>query len=76
MNYGKLVEIGDHVWVGKYAKVGKRAKISSNSIVGWHSIVSSLFEEPNAVIVGNPARAVKLNVNWDRLSPVNYLCGF
>lgn len=72
INYGGKIEIGNHVWIGKGVKISKKVKISDNSIVGWASVVSKKFEESNVVIAGNPAKIVKQNVDWNKLSPHNY----
>lgn len=72
LNYGGHVEIGDHVWLGKGVKISKYVTIPNNSIVGWGSVVSSKFDIPNVLIAGNPAKIVKQNINWNKLSPYNY----
>lgn len=72
LNYGKFIEIEDHVWVGKDAKIGKNTKISKDSIVGWGSIVTKTFEESNVVIAGNPAKVVKNGINWNARDLQNY----
>lgn len=72
LNYGKDIEIGNHVWVGLGVKIGKNVKIADNSLVGWGSVVTKRFEEPNVVIAGVPAQVVKKGINWDRRSPYNY----
>lgn len=71
-NYGKSIEIGDHVWVGKDCKIGKNTKISSDSIVAWNSVVNKKFDESNVIIAGNPATIVKRNINWDARDIQNY----
>lgn len=73
LNYGDKVEIGNHVWIGRNVKIGKRAKIPNNSVIGWNSVVMSKFDKENTIIAGNPAKIVKENINWDMLSPKNYL---
>jgi len=71
-NYGKSIEIQDHVWVGKDSKIGKNTKISKDSIVGWNSVVTKKFDETNVVIAGNPAKIVKNGINWDARDIQNY----
>lgn len=72
LNYGGNIKIGNHVWIGKDVKICKNAQISDNSIVGFNAVVASKFTQPNIVITGNPAKMVKENINWNRLSPQNY----
>ena len=71
-NYGKNIEIQDHVWVGKDSKIGKNTKISKDSIIGWNSVVTKKFDQTNVVIAGNPAKIVKEGINWDARDIQNY----
>lgn len=71
-NYGKSIEIQDHVWVGKDSKIGKNTKISKDSIIGWNSVVTKEFNETNVIIAGNPAQIVKTGINWDARDIQNY----
>lgn len=71
-NYGKSIEIQDHVWIGKDCKIGKNTKISKDSIVGWNSVVTKEFDQTNVILAGNPAKIVKTNINWDARDIQNY----
>ena len=71
-NYGKFIEIQDHVWVGKDCKIGKNTKISKDSIVGWNSVVTKQFDQTNVIVAGNPAKVVKTGINWDKRDIQNY----
>lgn len=73
LNYDGNIIIGDNVWVGKDVKICKNAQISDNSVVGFSSVVSSKFTQQNVIIAGNPAKIVKENIKWNRLSPQVYL---
>ena len=73
INPGDGVTIGNHVWVGKNAMILKGVCIPENSIVGASAVVTKPFYEPGSVIVGNPAKAVKVGFNWDRKSPETFL---
>lgn len=75
INFAKSIEIGKHVWVGKDTKIGKNVRIMDNSIVGWGSIVTKVFNEPNVIIAGIPAKIVKRGINWDRKCINKYLMG-
>lgn len=62
-NPSKPIVIGNHIWGGKYAKVLKGVTIGDNSIIGMGAIVT--HDVPaNSIVVGNPARIVKSDVNW------------
>lgn len=71
-NFGKSIEIGEHVWVGRDVKIGKNTRIPADSVVGWSSVVTKKFDEPNVIIAGNPAKVVKRQIKWDRRDLQNY----
>lgn len=73
LNYGKNLHIGKHCWICQDVKIGKNSYISDNSVVSWGSVVKSKFYKENILISGNPAVECKENINWDNLSPYNYL---
>ena len=62
----KPVYIGKHVWISHGVSVLKGARISDNSIVGAKSIVSKVYEQPNVMLVGCPAKIIKENIVWSR----------
>lgn len=69
VNYGRYIHIDSHVWVGTGASICKNTKIAAGCIVGAKAVVAGKFEEPNCVLVGNPARVVKQNIKWSRERP-------
>lgn len=62
------VIIGDNVWFGARCMVLKGSEIQSNSIVGAGAIVNKKFKDSNIIIAGNPAKIIKRNVRWERIS--------
>jgi acetyltransferase-like isoleucine patch superfamily enzyme len=52
------VKIGDNVWIGMNAIILKGVTIGENSVVAAGSVVTKNVE-PNTVVAGNPAVAVK-----------------
>lgn len=52
------VHIHSNVWIGAEAAVLKGVTIGENSVIGFGAIVTSDIE-PNAIAVGNPAKAVR-----------------
>ena len=52
------VIIEDNVWVGENACIMPGVTIGRNSIIGANSVVTKDVP-PNAVVVGNPARAIR-----------------
>ena len=71
-NYGHFVQIGSHVWCGLDVKILKNTQIASDSVVGAGSIISSKFHEEQVLIAGNPARILKHNIAWNKLTPNRY----
>ena len=51
--------IGNDVWIGRECTIMPGARIGDGCIVAAHSVVAGRFE-PYSVIVGNPARVVKM----------------
>ena len=64
INYPKSIEIGKRVWIGVGVAVLKGVKIGDNAIVGTSAVVTKDVE-PNTIVAGNPAKAVKSNIVWD-----------
>ena len=57
--------IGKHVWIGYGVTLLKGVSVAENSILGTRAVVTKSFDEAGIVLVGNPARKVKENINWD-----------
>ena len=58
------VIIGNHVWIGADATILKNVKIGNDCIIGAKSVV--LKDVPDGcIVVGNPARIIRQNVNWE-----------
>jgi len=58
------IEIGNHVWVGSNVTVLKGSKIPDGCVVASGSVVFSVFQKPNCLIGGNPAKVIRENVEW------------
>ena len=66
INHPKDITIGSHVWLGQQTFVLKGANIPDDCIVGARSTVTkSLQAEKNSIIVGQPAKMIKSNVQWE-----------
>jgi acetyltransferase-like isoleucine patch superfamily enzyme/coenzyme F420-reducing hydrogenase beta subunit len=57
------VTIGNHVWIGQGAMIVKGVTIGDGAIIGAGAWVAANVK-PNALVMGDPARAVKKNVEW------------
>ena len=66
------VIIGNHVWIGQAVRLTKNAQVPAYSVVGMASLVTKEFKEPNSLIAGVPAKIIKKDINWHRLSPMFY----
>ena len=65
LNPARDILIGRHVWVGQRCLVLKGAGIGDDSVIGAGSLVSSRIPA-KCLAAGNPARIIKVNINWDQ----------
>jgi acetyltransferase-like isoleucine patch superfamily enzyme len=72
INKGKNLSIGNHVWLSPYARIYKGCSIPDNCVIGINSFVIKNVGEGNSMYAGIPAKMVKSNINWSRLSPEDY----
>lgn len=66
VNVGKDITVGNHVWLGHNTYLLKGSSIADNSVIGACSVVTKKFDKTNVVIVGNPAKIVKNDIDWKR----------
>ena len=59
------IEIGNHVWIGSNVTVLKGSRIADGCVIASNSVVCSIFQKPNCLIAGNPAKVIKENVTWE-----------
>lgn len=64
-NKNKEISIGNNVWIGCRNIILKGTVISDNSIVGANSLLNKKFVKENIMIVGNPAKIIKENIEWE-----------
>lgn len=65
INPAQSVSIGDHCWIGEGAKIMKGVTLQKDIIVASGAIVTRSFES-NIILAGNPAKAIKEGVSWDK----------
>lgn len=64
LNLSIPIVLGNHVWVGAEASILKGSKIPDGCVIGFKSNVCGVIERQNSVIVGNPAKDIKYEVEW------------
>ena len=65
INPAKDITIEDHVWIAPNVSVLKGVTIGEGSVIGIGSVVTKNVPK-NHIAVGNPAKPIKSNINWDR----------
>ena len=66
INYGKDVNIGNHVWIAAHCSILKGVFIADNSIIATRSVVTKSFDKEGVIIGGNPGKIIKENISWER----------
>jgi acetyltransferase-like isoleucine patch superfamily enzyme len=59
------IQIGNHVWVGCSSYVYKGTVVADGCVIAANSVVKGIFNEPNCLIAGNPARVIKREISWE-----------
>ncbi len=65
INASEDIVLANHVWVGNRAIITKGASVGKDSVIATGAILTSAITEPNVVIGGVPAKAIKQGINWD-----------
>jgi acetyltransferase-like isoleucine patch superfamily enzyme len=66
INPSENVTLADHIWVCNRAIILKGALINHDSIVATSAVVTKVFEEPNAILAGVPAKIVQHKIQWGK----------
>lgn len=66
INPAQNVVIGDHCWIGLQSIILKGTVLGHHCVVGAGAVCSKKYDECNCVLVGNPAKISKGNIDWDR----------
>lgn len=60
----KSVHIGNHVWIGENCFIMKGVTIGDGAVIGACSVVTHNIP-PQALAVGNPAKVIRTNIEWE-----------
>lgn len=66
LNPAQNIEIGEHVWIAPNVKIMKGTKIASGCIIGSDTTVNKIFDTPNSLIIGRPAKILRTEIEWSR----------
>jgi acetyltransferase-like isoleucine patch superfamily enzyme len=58
------ITLGDSIWVGTRAVILKGTHIADGCVIAANSTVSGVFDEPNCLIAGSPAKVIKRGISW------------
>ena len=64
INDDEEVIISDHVWICSNVTVLKGTKLGRNNVVGSMSLLNREINGDNIVIMGNPPKVVRYNIEW------------
>lgn len=70
INHGADIWIGEHVWLGRGTDIMKGANINTGSIIGARSVVVKQTIPPFSTAVGVPAKVLKQEVLFERVTTV------
>lgn len=73
LNLGKEIIIGNNVWIGVGATILKNTIVPDNCIVGAKSVVTGQYNDKNCILAGSPAKIIKKDIVWHRMTPSQYL---
>ena len=60
------VVIGSNVYVGSNVSIAPGVSIADNNLIGLGSVVTTSFKESNTIVLGNPSKIVKHNIDWKK----------
>lgn len=67
---GPPMQIGAGCWIGANAVILPGVVLGDNTVVGAGAVVTKPYPEGNCVLVGNPARVLRRNVQEDKVDEV------
>ena len=60
INSANVPVVGNYVWIGPGAKLFGKIRIADHCQIGANAVVNKSFEVPHSVIVGCPAKVIKV----------------
>jgi acetyltransferase-like isoleucine patch superfamily enzyme len=58
------VKIKDNIYIGSSVLIASGVTIENDTLIGLGSVVTQDITHKNTLVVGNPAKSVKENINW------------
>ncbi len=58
------IVIKDNIYIGSSTKIAPGVKIESINLVGLGSVVMGQFNESKTIILGNPSKVIKKDIDW------------
>ncbi|MDO3695130.1 hypothetical protein QVZ41_09770 [Wenyingzhuangia sp. chi5] len=58
------VVVGDNVYIGSNVSIAPGVKIVDVNLVGLGTVVTQSFMKPKTIIIGNPSKVVKEDIDW------------
>ncbi|XOQ51811.1 MAG: hypothetical protein ACFWT7_00290 [Succiniclasticum sp.] len=74
INKSQSIVIGKHCWICSRCLILKGSFLHDNCVLGGGSMLLPVKHEPFSVLVGNPAKQIRENVEWSRVSPEECKC--
>ena len=59
------IVIGERAWIGFNAIIAKDTTLAAGTVIGAGAVVRGVFEQPDSVLTGNPARLARRGVLRD-----------
>lgn len=58
--------IGNNNWITNNVNIRKGTVVLDNSVIGANSVLNKKFLKSNVIIVGQPAKIIRENIEWSR----------
>lgn len=73
LNPPESVIIGNHEWITHQNAIMKGVRLADGCIIANKAVLTRVFDKPNCLIGGIPAKVIKEGVTWDETAYVDYI---